>query len=83
MATYEQEIKEILGDEFDVRVDSSTLDVEFGIRLGCITHTSLALLRNNPTHEVLRLERDKIIINLKRKVTKLLWKYLGDVGRDY
>ena len=83
MKTIEEEVKEFLGEEFDVRFNGQTMEVEIGLRLSSAVFISKELLKNNPTGEVIRLERDRILINFKRKLTKLLWKYLGDVGSDY
>lgn len=81
--TIEEQIKEVLGEEFDVRFNGRTMEVEMGLRLLSVVRINHCLLKNNPTHEIIRLERDRLLINFKRKLTKLLWKYLGDVGRDY
>lgn len=81
--TIEEQVKEILGDEFDVRFDGKTMQVEIRLMLTQVLSISAHLLENNPTHEIIKLERDRILINFKRKVTELLWKYLGDIGKDY
>ena len=81
--TIEEQVAEVLGEEFDVRFNGETMEVEIGLRLSSVIVISACLLENNPTHEVIRLERDRILINFKRKLTKLLWKYLGDLGEDY
>ena len=79
----EQQVKEVLGEEFDVRFTGETMDVEIRLRLSEVVIVNAALLKSNPSHEIIRLERDRILINFKRKLTALLWKYLGDVGEDY
>ena len=76
-------LQEVLGEEFDVRFDSKTRQVEIGLRLSGVISIGVAVLENNPTHEIIRLERDRLLIEFKRKLTVLLWKYLGDIGRDY
>jgi len=81
--TIEEQVAEVLGEEFDVRFNGETMEVEIGLRLSSVIVISACLLENNPTHEVIRLERDRMLINFKRKLTKLLWKYLGDLGEDY
>ena len=81
--TIEGQVREVLGEEFDVRFNSQTMEVEIGLRLTSVVTISACLLNNNPTHEIIKLERDRILINFKRQLTQLLWKYLGDIGRDY
>ena len=81
--TIEEQVKEALGEEFDVRFDGTTMEVEIGLRLTSVICINAVLLKNNPTHEIIKLERDRMLINFKRKLTTLLWKYLGDVGKDY
>ena len=77
--TIEEQVKEVLGEEFDVRFNSQTMEVEIGLRLSSVILINAALLKNNPSHEIIKLERDRMLINFKRKLTKLLWKYLGDI----
>lgn len=81
--TYEKQIKEVLGDDFDVRWNDTTNDFEIRLRLTSIVFIDASLLANNPTHEIIKFERDKLLINMKRELTKLLWKYLGDIGKNY
>ena len=76
-------LKEVLGEEFDVRFDSETRQVEIGLRLSGVISIGVAVLENNPAHEIIRLERDHLLIEFKRKLTVLLLKYLGDIGREY
>jgi len=71
-----EDIKEILGEEFDIRVNPEyPWLLEFGLRLSavCQVHTGLA----NP--DTLIHERDRVLIEFKRKLTELLRKYLGEV----
>jgi len=81
--TIEEQVREVLGEEFDVRFNGKTMGVEIGLRLSSVTFISAALIKNNPTHEIIRLERDRILIDFKRKLTSLLWKYLGGTGKEF
>ncbi len=81
--TYEEQIREVLGEEFDVRFNGTTMEVEIGLRLSSRVIVGSELMQGDAAHEIIKLERDRILINFKRKLTLLLWKYLGDVGKDY
>lgn len=81
--TIEEQVKEVLGEDFDVRFNGKTMEVEIRLRLSSVICISDVLLNNNSTHLIITLERDRMLINFKRKLTALLWKYLGDIGRDY
>ena len=52
----EEQVKEVLGEEFDVRFDGRTMDMEIGLRLTSVICISACLLKNNPTHEIISLE---------------------------
>jgi len=72
------EIKEILGKEFDVKERTgSPWIVQIGLRLSAVTELHIGLLDDsNP--DMLIHERDRILIDMKREVNRLLWKYLGE-----
>lgn len=73
-------IKEQFGEEFDVNFNGRTLTTEVTLRLGAGVHISGELLRNGRLpDELVVLERDRLLIGVKRKVTDLLWKYLGRI----
>lgn len=75
----EEQAREVLGEEFDVSFNSKTLTLEVGLRLTTVVCIDTRLLESDSIHEIIRLERDRILINCKRMLTKLLWKYLGDI----
>lgn len=73
------EIKKILGEDFDVREkEGCPWLIEIGLRLTAVTQIHTMSIEESNL-DVLVLERDKLLIMFKRKLTELLWKYLGEI----
>lgn len=73
------EVKMIVGEEFHVRDSSDALRVEIELKLSAVTQVHRGLLNESEPIDILVHERDRILIKMKREVSKLLWKYLGEI----
>ena len=73
------DIQDMIGPEFDVEVDGHTLEVKLGLTLSARILMAAEFSSGGTKEEIIRRQRDRILIDFKRKLTELLWKYLGEV----
>ena len=78
-----KEIRDMIGEEFDLReVPDTPWLIEIGLRLSAVTqlHTGTILTNSPSDFDVIIHERDRIFIQFKRKLSEILWKYLGETA---